>query len=142
MPKGVVFRQMKTVYKYLITAAAGIVLTFVVLLAKDIFHLSETVDIMKALCDGFFVSGILIACFGALIFASNGGVFDMLAYGVKNLFYLFKKNIKDRKYKDFYEYRTAQKEKKRSFGYLVIVGVALIAVSLVFLALYYKYLPA
>lgn len=133
---------MKTVYKYLITAAFGAVLAFIVLLIKDVFHLSQTVDVMKALCDGFFVSGVLIACFGGLVFASNGGVFDMITYGVKNLFWLFKKNPADRKYKDFYEYREAMKEKKRSYGYMVIVGLAYIAVSLIFLALYYKYLPA
>ena len=132
---------MKTVYKYLITAAFGAVLAFIVLLIKDVFHLSQTVDVMKALCDGFFVSGVLIACFGGLVFASNGGVFDMITYGVKNLFWLFKKNPADRKYKDFYEYREAMKEKKRSYGYMVIVGLAYIAVSLMFLALYYNYLP-
>ena len=132
---------MKTVYKYLITAAFGAVLAFIVLLIKDVFHLSQTVDVMKALCDGFFVSGVLIACFGGLVFASNGGVFDMITYGVKNLFWLFKKNPADRKYKDFYEYREAMKEKKRSYGYMVIVGLAYITVSLIFLALYYNYLP-
>lgn len=132
---------MKTVYKYLITAAFGAVLAFIVLLIKDVFHLSQAVDVMKAMCDGFFVSGVLIACFGGLVFASNGGVFDMITYGVKNLFWLFKKNPADRKYKDFYEYREAMKEKKRSYGYMVIVGLAYIAVSLIFLALYYNYLP-
>ena len=132
---------MKTVYKYLITAAFGAVLAFIVLLRKDVFHLSQAVDVMKALCGGFFVSGVLIACFGGLVFASNGGVFDMITYGVKNLFWLFKKNPADRKYKDFYEYRDAMKEKKRSYGYMVIVGLAYIAVSLIFLALYYNYLP-
>lgn len=60
---------------------------------------------------------------------------------MKNLFWLFKKNPADRKYKDFYEYREAMKEKKRSYGYMVIVGLAYIAVSLIFLALYYNYLP-
>ncbi len=132
---------MKTVYKYLITAAVGVVLTFIVLLIKDVFHLSQTVDVMKALCDGFFVSGVLIACFGGLVFASNGGVFDMITYGIKHLFWVFKKNPADRKYKDFYEYREAMKEKKRSFGYMVITGLAYIAVSLIFLALYYNFLP-
>lgn len=130
---------MKTVYKYLITAAVGIVLTLIVLLIKDVFHMSQTVDVMKTLCDGFFVSGILIACFGGLVFASNGGVFDMLTYGLKHLVWVFKKNPADRKYKDFYEYREAMKEKKRSFGYMVIVGIALIAISLIFLAIYYKF---
>lgn len=132
---------MKTVYKYLITAAVGIVLAFIVLLIKDVFHLTQIVDVMKILCDGFFVSGILLACFGGLVFASNGGVFDMITYGVKHLFWLFKKNPADRKYKDFYEYRMAMKEKKRSFGFMVVVGLAFIAISLIFLALYYNYLP-
>lgn len=132
---------MKTVYKYLITVAVGLVITFIALLARDIFNLTATVDFMKAFCDAFFVSGVVLVCVGGLVFVSNGGVFDMITYGVKNLFWLFKKNPADRKYKDFYEYREAMKEKKRSYGYMVIVGLAYIAVSLIFLALYYNYLP-
>lgn len=133
---------MKTVYKYLITVAVGLVIAFFALLARDIFHLAATVDIMKAFCDAFFVSGVLLTCIGGLVFVSNGGVFDMLAYGVRTFFTAFKRNVTDRKYKDFYEYREAKKGKKRSFAFLLVVGIAYIAVSMVFLALYYKYLPA
>ena len=93
--------KMKTVYKYLITAAFGAVLAFIVLLIKDAFHLSQTVDVMKALCDGFFVSGVVLVCVGGLVFVSNGGVFDMLAYGIRTFFEAFTKNVTDRKYRTY-----------------------------------------
>ena len=133
---------MKTVYKYLITVAAGFVITFIALLARDIFHLTATVDFMKAFCDAFFAAGVLLACVGGLVFVSNGGVFDMLAYGVRTFFTAFRRNVTDRKYKDFYEYREAKKSSKRSFSFLLIVGIVFIAISMIFLALYYNYLPA
>ena len=133
---------MKTVYKYLITAAFGAVLAFIVLLIKDVFHLSQTVDVMKALCDGFFVSGVVLVCVGGLVFVSNGGVFDMLAYGIRTFFESFKKNVTDRKYRTYYDYKESKKDRKTSFSFLVIVGVVFIAVSMIFLVFYYKYLPA
>lgn len=134
--------KMKKIYKYLITFAVGLLLTFFALLVKDVFHLTETVDLMKAFCDATFVAGVLLACAGGLVVASNGGVFDMLAYGVRMIFVVFKRNVTERKYKDFYEYREARKANKRSFAFLIVVGLVYIAVSMIFLALYYKYLPA
>ncbi len=133
---------MKTVYKYLITVAMGLIIAFLALLPRDIFHLTAAVDIMKAFCDAFFVSGVLITCIGGLVFVSNGGVFDMLAYGMRTFFESFKKNVTDRKYRTYYDYKESKKDKKRNFGFLVVVGVAFIVISLVFLALYYKYLSA
>lgn len=133
---------MKTVYKYLITVAVGLVIAFLALLARNIFNLTATVDFMKAFCDAFFVSGVVLVCVGGLVFVSNGGVFDMLAYGIRTFFESFKKNVTDRKYKDFYEYREAKKSSKRSFSFLLVVGIVFIAISMIFLALYYNYLPA
>lgn len=133
---------MKTVYKYLITVAVGLVIAFLALLARDVFHLTATVDFMKAFCDAFFVSGVVITCVGGLVFVSNGGVFDMIAYGVRTFFESFKRNVTDRKYRTYYDYKESKKDRKTSFGYLLIVGVIFIVVSLVFLFLYYKYLPA
>ena len=42
----------------------------------------------------------------------------------------------ERKYKTFYDYREARKDRKRSVSFVLIVGLALIAVSVVFLILY------
>lgn len=120
----------------------GLIIAFLALLPRDIFHLTAAVDIMKAFCDAFFVSGVLITCIGGLVFVSNGGVFDMLAYGMRTFFESFKKNVTDRKYRTYYDYKESKKDKKRNFGFLVVVGVAFIVISLVFLALYYKYLSA
>ena len=105
-------------------------------------NIFEVANIMKAFCDAFFVSGVLITCIGGLVFVSNGGVFDMLAYGMRTFFESFKKNVTDRKYRTYYDYKESKKDKKRNFGFLVVVGVAFIVISLVFLALYYKYLSA
>lgn len=133
--------MMKTVYKYLITVAVGLVIAFLALLARNIFNLTATVDFMKAFCDAFFVSGVVLVCVGGLVFVSNGGVFDMLAYGIRTFFESFKKNVTDRKYRTYYEYKESKKDRKTSFSFLVIVGVVFIAVSMIFLVFYYKYLP-
>lgn len=91
------------------------------------------------LCDAFFVPGMMMLCFGGLVFATNGGAFDMLAFGVRKLFDMFKRDLTKVKYRTFYDYRQAQKEKKHSYLYLLIVGLAFALVAAVFLIVYYKY---
>ena len=122
--------------KYLITFAIGCIGAFIIMALKNIFQ-SETVkDTFHILTDAFFVPGVLITCFGILVVATNGGTFDMLAYGVMQFFNLFKKNPANRKYKTFYDYKKAQEDKKLEFWYLIIDGVILIGISLIFLVVY------
>ena len=132
---------MKTIWKTLITAGVASVIAFLVMVARNIFNVTAIHEIMKALCDGFFVSGILFVCFGLLVVASNGGTFDMIKYGVSSLFALFMKDLTKRKYRTFYDYRKAMQENQRSFGYLVVVGVVFVAISVVFLLLYLNFEP-
>ena len=108
--------------KYVITFAVLAVFTVLVAWVRGAFISASQKELLGKLSDAFFVPGILAVCFGLLIVASNGGTFDMLAYGVRTLFRLFRKDPKDRKYGGFYEYRKARQEKKRTFWYLVIVG--------------------
>lgn len=96
-------------------------------------------SLMGDLCDAFFVPGVITAGLGALVFATNGGAFDMLAFGVKKLFDLFKRDMTKVKYRTFYDYRQAQKEKKRSFASLLIVGSAFVVIATVFLIVYLQY---
>lgn len=133
--------EFKPIYRYLITFGAGILFTFLALLVKDIFNLKNTVDILKAFCDATFVAGVLIVCAGGLVVAANGGTFDMLSYGVRQIFVLFRKDVTKRKYKDFYEYKEAKRGTKRGFLHLIIIGFVFIAISMIFLLLYYQYLP-
>jgi hypothetical protein len=128
---------MKTIYKFLITLGIGLAIALIAMLGYGVFSLTDTAQLYRRLSDSFFIPGVVIAGFGLLIFASNGGVFDMLSYGVGTFFSVFRRNMK-RKHKDFYEYQKARHEKDRSFGYLVLAGVVLIAVAAVFVLLYLK----
>ena len=122
LPPNVVEVRGRWWLKYLITTAVLAVFTVLVAWARGAFVETDQKELLGQLSDAFFVPGILAVCFGLLIVASNGGAFDILSYGVKSLFRLFKKDPLDRKYGGFYEYRKARQEKKRSFWYLVIVG--------------------
>ena len=123
--------------KYLITTAVGLAFAALVILSKNIFAQTNPQTVFHILCDAFFVSGVCITCYGLLVFSSNEGTFDMLIYGTKKFFSLFKKDMSGEKHKTFYEYQQTQHEKKVSFGYLLYVGLAFIAVSLIFLGFYY-----
>lgn len=127
---------MKKILKYLITFALGSLVVFVVLFSKDTFHQTETLNVYRDLCDAFFVSGAIMAGLGLLVFASNGGTFDMLSYGMIRFFGLFKRDVTKVKFRTFYDYRKAQQEKQRSFGFILIEGCVFLAVAVVFLILY------
>lgn len=105
--------------------------------AQGLFKQTDKSEIFKILSDAFFIPGVLVFGMGALIWCGNEGTFDMLAYGVRQFFGLFKRNPLDEKYKSFYDYREAKKQRKKSFGYLLIIGGCCLALSALFAYLYY-----
>lgn len=127
---------MKTVYRYLITTGVGMLIVLLIVLMKNGFTETDVEIAMQIWCDAFFVSGVFLTCGGLIVVASNGGVFDMLGYAVSLLWYTFKSSKVERKYKTFYDYREARKDRKRSVSYVLIVGLVLLAISVVFLILY------
>lgn len=134
---------MKKALPYLVTAATGAVIAILIMFARYQIHAApDAMTAMQALADSFLVSGVCIAGVGLLIFASNGGVFDMLAYAVRWFFVRFKKDINARKYKDYYEYRQAKRQQKRSFAFMLIVGFAYLALSVIFLIVWGALQPA
>ena len=128
----------KNILRYSIASAVGLALAFVILCFKNIFSQTDAVKVFQILCDAFFVTGICFACIGVIMLAGNGGAFDMLGYAFVMLFDALRKDISKRKYKDFYEDRQAKKEKKRNVLYMFVVGGAFIAISVIFLILYYQ----
>ena len=127
---------MKTVYRYLITACVGLLIVLLIAVLKNGFTETDVAVAMQIWCDAFFVSGVFLTCGGLIVVASHGGVFDMLGDAVSLLWYTFKSSKVERKYKTFYDYREARKDRKRSVSFVLVVGLALIAVSVVFLILY------
>ena len=132
--------KIKVLLQYSITTAVGIIIAVVIMSAKGLFAGgSSPHDVYQILCDAFFVPGIVFACVGLIVFASHGGVFDMLGFAVLLFFDLFRKDPTKRKYKDFYEYKEAKKDKSKwGISFLLIVGLAFIFVSLIFLIPYYQ----
>lgn len=129
---------MKKVLKYLIPVLVCAVIVILILVGFKSFAKSGKA-LIQDLCDAFSVSGIVMLGFGLLVFATNGGTFDMLAFGVIKLFDLFKKDLTKVKYRTFYDYRQAQKEKNRSFLHLVLIGLGFLLVGVAFLLVYYYY---
>ena len=126
--------------RFLIAMGFGAAVFVGVLFAKDVFHEEETYRLFQSLSDAAFVPAVLLICYGALVLATKGGTFDMLVYGVSCVFSVMKRDP-TRKYKTFYDYRVAQNEKPRSFWYLMLAGVVFLAISVVFLTVYYHAIP-
>ena len=129
---------MKAFLKYLITILVGLAGVAGVVISKDIFGQTQLVNVLHILCDGFFVMGVVLTGFGALIFTSNEGAFDMMAFGLQSFWDLFRK---ERKLKGvtYYDYQVARSEKKLKFGFILICGLAFLAVAVVFFLLYQQH---
>ena len=109
------------------------------MIARGAFNNPEQKMLMQYFTDSFFAVGVITAMIGLLIFVSNGGVFDMLIYGVYRFITLFKKDHMKVKYQTFYDYRVAKAERKKSsFLFLVIVGALFVGISMIFLVLWYQ----
>lgn len=140
----------RTILEYSITFAACLVVAFLASVLQGLFKpfeqvveitnwniTSERQKVFFVLCNGFFISGVLCTSLGLMVFASDAGAFDMLIYGIRRFISLFQRDINKIKYKTFYDYRMAKEGKpKRSFFYMIAVGLVYIGISLIFLYVY------
>lgn len=129
----------KTILEYSITTGICLILAFLICVIGGIFSYTEPFRIYGLLCDGFFISGVLVLAVGVLVFVHNNGVFDMLIYGIQRFFSLFRKDPKKNKYETFYDYSVAKAERpKADFAFLLIIGGTAILISFIFLLLWAK----
>jgi len=129
---------MRASIKYLITMAAGFAIAGFVAWSKNILDQTALKAIFHILTDSFFVSAVLLLGSGSLIFTTNEGAFDAIAFGLKSFWGMFSKKHK-RSHETYYDYRMAHQEKKIPFGFLLICGLFFLAVSMVMLCLYYRF---
>ena len=132
---------LKKAIPYITTAIVGLIIFIIIICTKKIWDEDETYAIMQILSDACFVPGVLLAGFGLIIVASNGGVFDMLAYAMIKFFDLFKRDPRNKKYKDYYEYSESKKDRKRKTSFMLIVGAVFIVLAVIFLIVYYRTKP-
>lgn len=124
--------------RYIISFAAGFAVIFLICCLKRIFSANKASVIFQILCDAFFVTGIFWSGAGLLLVITDGGFFDVTNYGMYLFFNSFKSNVKDRKYKDYTEYREAKRSVRHGTSYLLITGVFFIAVAVIMLICYHN----
>ena len=119
---------------YVITTAVLVVLTLLVAWAEGAYTSTEIWLALWLWGDSFAIPGAVCLAVGILVWASNGGAFDIFAYGGRSFVRMFKKKYtRDKKYPTYYDYREARKNVKRNFLYMVIVGGAFLTVGIVLL---------
>lgn len=129
---------LKKAVPYVVSAVVGMVVFTIIVCTKKIWNYDDDKQVLRILSDAFFVPGVILAGVGLLIFASNGGAFDMLSYAFIRFCDLFRRDVRNKKYKDFYEYREAKKDKKRGMAFMLTVGVIFIALAGIMLIAYYQ----
>ncbi|MCM1289864.1 MAG: DUF3899 domain-containing protein [Corallococcus sp.] len=128
---------MKKVLYYLIPFLICAIIVVVFLAAQGSYSKTGK-GLVVDVCNAFTLSGAMMTGVGLLVFVTNGGAFDMLAFGFIKLVDIFKKDLTKVKYRTFYDYRQAKSEKKRSFLHLLLIGLVYLAVALVLLIVYNK----
>ncbi len=103
------------------------------------FAAAELVDKYRLLCDALSLPGMLLILFGGLMWVADRGTLDALTFiGRKIVFSLIpgKRLEREERYGDYVQ---RQREKKKAdFSFLFIAGGISIAISLIFLALFYS----
>lgn len=120
---------------YIIGIGIGAVMAFVIMLARGVFDAEDIATVMKAVCDGFFGAGALLAGIAGLTYSSNEGTFDMLSFGVKQVVRVFTVSKLERQ--SFYDYRKHKMENPKPVLFLLLVGLGYLVLSGFFLLLYY-----
>lgn len=127
---------------YLITTLIGLAMAVGVFLGRGGFGLTDQMAFLSALCDAFFVPGILLCSVGVLVLVSSDGFFDIFGYGFSSLLVLFSPLRKPEKHQRYYDYKKAKAARRKKVNNVVLwVGLAFMALAALCLA-GYTFLPA
>lgn len=125
----------KTLLKYAVALAAGLIIALALALSKDAFNQPTVALTAQYLCDACFVAGVMLGGVGLMAFVASDGFFDMLGFGLKKMLSLFSTN--DKKMSgSFYDYKVKKMAGRGGFGYLIITGALFLAAAGGLLILY------
>ena len=112
-------------------------------LAAPVFYLgySRQNGIIRSISDACFVAAALILGVSGFIFARNGGTFDMIGYSFKAFTNThFSKNVG--KMEDIVDYKERKASERRSPFNMMLAGLVWLALSVIFLIIYFQVKPA
>lgn len=123
--------------KYGICFALVVAFAAAFMSAQDLENI-QPVDLYRLLSDAFTVPGVLLVGIGGMVWLSGEGALNGLMYCLKSLKRLIPGKGADKMgtYADYVAER--QGKKTGGYGFLIISGAVSLAISLVFLALFYS----
>lgn len=122
--------------RYVWAAVVGALIVLLVSWGQGLFQGPQPQEAYHILCDGFFIASVLLIGVGLMCLISNEGIFDVLSYGVINIFRLFSPSNKFFSEREsFYDFRMRRKDKKVGFAFLVIVGGGYLLAAFIFMFL-------
>ncbi len=123
---------------FFIQLAIGFVCVGLVLLIGDMP--AALADRVRTVDDAFTVVALLYVCFGALLWVSSTGFFDIFGFAVKRALHAFVPGFVGDEVADYYEYKEERrgKRKERSIKSTFFAGVFLLVISIVLTAVWYQ----
>lgn len=122
--------------RYVTAAAVGALIVLLVVWGQGLFLHPSSQAAYGILCDGFFIASVLLIGIGLMCLISNEGIFDVLSFGVINMFRIFhpsRKVFSERE--SFYDFRMRRRDKRVGFAFLLVVGSVYLAIAFVFMLL-------
>ena len=125
------------IYKFLTATGICGLMTWLYITSKWSEQLSQS-EKYCILVDGFSLPGLLLLCVAILMSIDNAGGLDTIAYLMSYIPKMIMPGLlgEPDKLLDFVEKR--REKRKKGFGFLYIVGILFLAISMVFLYLFYQ----
>ena len=123
--------------KYGISTGIALILIWIYCSSRNL-SLQSAMERWRILCDACTIPGVTYVMIGFLVMIANEGFFDMLGYAASKALNLF---IPGRAYdgEKYYDYVQRKREKRATgFGFLFVVGGALLALAMLFMYLFFR----
>ena len=117
--------------KYLVSFGVAALITVLVFWSKGFFGDSAAVNLQIA-ADGFFVSGILLTLFAAMIFISGEGALIGIGFVLRNVILIFTPmgRLKHEVYAKYRERKMAELKKARDHS-ILFTGLFFLAIGVI-----------
>ncbi len=126
-----------TLRKYAICFGIEAVIAFLVIWANDFFTQSAAVNI-QILADAFFIAGIVMTVYAAMVYISDEGAFIGIGFALKYALLTFipMGRAKHERYID-YRARKLEKAQKHNNSHILVTGLIFVFIGIVFTIIWY-----
>ncbi|MBQ8518997.1 MAG: DUF3899 domain-containing protein [Agathobacter sp.] len=126
--------------KYYVQAGVGLLLAFVIMIYRGLFSKPALSDKVMAIGDGFTVVAVLYLGFGAIMWVSTTGFFDIFGYAAKKAAHAIIPGMIQDDVGRYYEYKVEKEAKRKGFleNFTLKLGVIFLILSILFLFVWYQ----